>query len=252
MPPMPADPAAIRLLEAAADRAWPPAETLPHDGWLLAATGPGIGRRVNSAATLGDGNLSLEDKVAFVEAFYRARGLPAIFKLTPAARPAGLDGFLAQRGYGEDAPVLVMTRPLEAVPASDAPALPASPSPEWLAANAAVPSHYQAAPEAFRRLLGRIRLPIGFALLHDEGTVGAIGMAVADGSRVGLFEVGTIPERRRRGLGAALVAALLAWGAGHGAGEAYLQVMEANAPARALYGRLGFEAAYRYWYRVRR
>ncbi len=47
-----------------------------------------------------------------------------------------------------------------------------------------------------------------------------------------------------------VVGSLLAWGAGQGARAAYLQVMEENLPARALYVRHGFAAAYRYWYRV--
>ena len=67
---------------------------------------------------------------------------------------------------------------------------------------------------------------------------------------MGLFEVGTVPAQRRRGLATAVVEDLLAWGAGQGAERAYLQVMEANSPARALYARLGFQEAYRYWYRV--
>jgi GNAT superfamily N-acetyltransferase len=246
---MPLGPAAIRDLEAIADRAWPPAEVVTHDGWELRATGPGIGRRVNSAAPLDDGALPLEEKVAAAEAFYRDRSLAPTFKLTAASRPGGLEAFLTARGYRVDAPVLILTRSFDA-PAASTPALPSSPSGDWLAANAAVPSHYGAAPEAFLALLGRIRQPQGFATLDDEGRPAAIGMAVADGPWVGLFEIGTLPERRRRGLAAAVVEDLLAWGAGQGAERAYLQVMEANSPARALYARLGFEEAYRYWYRV--
>jgi ribosomal protein S18 acetylase RimI-like enzyme len=67
---------------------------------------------------------------------------------------------------------------------------------------------------------------------------------------VGLFEIGTLPSRRRRGLATAVVERLLAWGERQGARAAYLQVMGVNAPARALYARLGFTEAYRYWYRV--
>ena len=46
----------------------------------------------------------------------------------------------------------------------------------------------------------------------------------------------------------AVMAALLDWGASRGATTAYLQVLSDNAPALALYDRLGFEThhAYRY------
>ena len=110
---MPPDPALIRDLEAVADRAWPPAEVARHDGWELRATGPGIGRRVNSAAPLDDGALPLTNKVAVVEAFYAKRGLVPIIKLTTASRPEGLEAFLTARGYRLDAPVLILTRSLD-------------------------------------------------------------------------------------------------------------------------------------------
>jgi len=246
---MPLGPAAIRDLEATADRAWPPAEVMTHDGWELHAAGPGIGRRVNSVAPLADGALPLEVKVGAAEAFYRARHLAPTFKLTAAARPEGLEGFLAARGYRVDAPVLILTRPLDPSAAASS-GLPSSPSDAWLTANAAVPSHYGAAPEAFLALLGRIHQPMAFSAVGDGGETAAIGMAVADGAWVGLFEIGTVPARRRRGLATAVIARLLDWGHGQGARSAYLQVMEANSPARALYARLGFTEAYRYWYRV--
>jgi GNAT superfamily N-acetyltransferase len=246
---MPPDPALIRDLEAVADRAWPPAEVARHDGWELRATGPGIGRRVNSAAPLDDGALPLTNKVAVVEAFYRDRSLAPTFKLTAASRPEGLEAFLTARGYRLDAPVLILTRSLDS-PGTASPGLPSSPTDDWLAANAAVPSHYGAAPEAFLALLSRIQPSRAFVAVERGGMVAAIGMAVVDEEWVGLFEVGTIPAQRRRGLAAAVVEALLAWGAGQGAERAYLQVMEANSPARALYARLGFQEVYRYWYRV--
>jgi GNAT superfamily N-acetyltransferase len=246
---MPATLDEIRHLEAVADRAWPPAEVYEHDGWELRATGPGIGRRVNSVAPRDPGVLPLEDKVPAAAAFYRERGLAPTFKLTRAARPEGLEEFLASRGYRADASTLVLTRLLEP-PDKAAASLPAAPAPEWLAANAAVPGHFGAAGGAFLDLIGRIRSPVGYGTLEDNGEVAAVGMAVADGDWVGLFEIGTVPHRRQRGLASDLVHRLLAWGAGQGAGAAYLQVMEANCPARILYARLGFNEAYRYWYRV--
>ena len=239
----------IAELEDLGDRAWPPAEVLPHDGWLLRATGPGIGRRVNSVAALTRGDLPWADKVAFAEDFYRSRGLAPIFKLTDAS-PAGLDDLLAGLGYRVDAPVSVRTRPLPADPPAAAVRRDGHPTDDWLAVNAAAGEHYRAAPALLCELIERIRARLVFATVKDRGRPAAVGMAVTEGGRVGLFEIGTHPQHRRRGLARQVVAALLGWGAEHGATGAYLQVMPQNTPALALYRSLGFGEAYRYWYRV--
>lgn len=245
---LPDDP--IQHLEAVADRAWPAAEVIPYDGWELRATGRGIGRRVNSVSTTAGGTLPLAEKVAFAEGFYRPRGLAPTFKLTSASLPTDLDAHLAAAGYLLDAPVSVRTR---ALPAS-LPTLPARleehPSEQWCRVNAAAGEHYGSAPAAFLDLIARISAPLAFACVDDGEETGAVGMAVAEGGWVGLFEVGTHPGRRRRGLARQVVRALLAWGVEQGAGQAYLQVMPANTPALALYRSLGFDEAYHYWYRV--
>jgi len=81
---------------------------------------------------------------------------------------------------------------------------------------------------------------------HPEPT--ASGTAAYSRDWVGLRSVDVGPEHRRRGLGRAVVGALLEWGAEHGASTAYLQVLGDNAPALTLYAGLGFRThhAYRY------
>jgi len=76
----------------------------------------------------------------------------------------------------------------------------------------------------------------------------ASGTATYSRDWIGLRSIDVAPERRRRGLGLAVVDALLGWGAERGASTAYLQVLGENGPALALYERLGFRThhAYRY------
>ncbi|MGT2480134.1 GNAT family N-acetyltransferase [Methylobacterium oryzae CBMB20] len=63
--------------------------------------------------------------------------------------------------------------------------------------------------------------------------------------------VATPEPLRGRGHARRAVGALLGWGRAAGARAACLQVVAANAPARALYRTLGFERElYRYHYRV--
>ena len=76
-------------------------------------------------------------------------------------------------------------------------------------------------------------------------------LGVLHGGWLGLFDIVTHPQQRGQGYAQRLIRQLLDWGAAQGAQGAYLQVMLNNPPALALYQRLGFTEAYRYWYRVK-
>lgn len=118
---------------------------------------------------------------------------------------------------------------------------------------------FQIAPvsQALRSLRGsRQARPPGEPVLYDEdGDVvtvrlgeKAVGIAAYGDDWVGFRSVEVAPEHRRQGFGVAVMAALLEWGAERGATTGYLQVLGDNAPALALYERLGFVThhAYRY------
>jgi len=57
---------------------------------------------------------------------------------------------------------------------------------------------------------------------------------------VQIMAIATHPDRRRAGVGAALLAHALAHGRDHGARTAFLEVRRGNAPAIAMYERAGF------------
>jgi len=76
----------------------------------------------------------------------------------------------------------------------------------------------------------------------------ASGVAAYGEDWVGFRGIEVAPEHRRQGLGVAVMAALLEWGAERGGTTAYLQVLGDNVGALGLYERLGFVThhAYRY------
>lgn len=98
-----------------------------------------------------------------------------------------------------------------------------------------------------RRTLGGLPAPAvtGAAEHARVVTDGARGEAGLDGDWLGIHGVAVDPDRRRRGLGRAVMAALLEWGAERGARTAWLHVETDNAPALALYDSLGFAEHHR-------
>jgi N-acetylglutamate synthase len=77
------------------------------------------------------------------------------------------------------------------------------------------------------------------------------GMARIEEGHLGLFDIYTPENQRGNGYASILVSELLAWGVKMGAHTAFLQVLENNEPALAIYQRFGFKTKYRYWSRVK-
>ena len=243
------DLALVRRLEAHAVEAWPATVTERVDGgWVLRAT-PGLDRgRSNHALTpcrpLWAGEIP--GALERVEAFARTHGIHAGIQVSPLSLHGTLQRELDARGWGVRFPVLVLAARRDVDVWCAPPSVPLvredHASPEWLATWARcepsrdVEAHAQT---VFGLLAGRAT----FARVDDV----AVGIAVEADELIGLFCVAVDPGRRRSGLGSALVRALLARSA---ASVAYLQVEESNAPAIALYTRLGFGEAYRYCHRV--
>ena len=105
--------------------------------------------------------------------------------------------------------------------------------------------------EALQGILSHIGPPAQYVSLLDGETPVAMGISVLEDDYVGLFGLVTDASRRNQGFGTQLVWAILGNARANGARTAYLQVEITNDPALRLYIRLGFEEAYRYWYRVK-
>jgi N-acetylglutamate synthase len=242
-------------IEELAFRAWPAAEVLDLDGWRLRCTAAPT-RRANSVwPNAAHGELSLDERLDRVEEFYRLREVAPSFQMSEAAVPQGLEERLVERGYGLDAPVVVETVPLDQFRIAGQPpqlgtrVLPA-PSDEWLYV-AVERGRFAGARTAYEGILHRIGARGGFAVAHYKGKPVAIGLGVVEGDWLGIFNMATLPEARRRRAGTAVLGALVAWASARGATRAYLQVDRDNAPARALYKAAGFAPAYDYHYRTK-
>ncbi len=72
------------------------------------------------------------------------------------------------------------------------------------------------------------------------GHMVAYALNAVQGDLCHLLDLCVLPEWRRRGLGAGLIAAVTADARGLGASRVFLEVRESNAVAQALYCRLGF------------
>ncbi len=245
-----ADLALIREIEHAALGAWPALEQWDDEGWLLRFA-EGYTKRANSVTPLQPCSDTIAAKVARCEESYLVRGLPPIFRLVATLMPEELDTYLGCRGYALIDPTLVLSTPLSqlSLPCPLHPLHPIDDIDSWLCAYQAVSG--TALPQATHsRILSAVEGRLMLATLDRDGGPVACGLAVVEGAYAGLFDLAVAPAWRRQGLGRTLMGGLLRRAQEAGATRAYLQVVKANGPARALYEGLGFSELYRYWYRV--
>ena len=227
-------------------------QSLVYDGWLLGYR-PGPTKRLRCVNPFYPSTLPLEKKVLHCISFYAAARLPAIFRLLPFSEPSTLDAWLERNGWAAFERTLVLRCSLAELaesPHSNEPVTIIDP-PAW---EPLVAELLDIAPDALPRFIERATgypLPHAGALIRRDGEVVACGVLKLEDDHAGLFALKTAAAWRGRGLGRAVVAALLGEARRRGAATAYLQVTADNGPALALYRRFGFITAYEYWYRAR-
>ena len=244
----------IRRIEELSLNAWPCLRQIVHDGWLLRFA-DGYTGRSNSVQPLYEGEADVQVKIAFCEDAYARLGIPCLFKMTEAARPAGLDALLESLGYRAFNHTSVQVLDLGGSDANDSASsvhVYDGVNDAWLRPLVEFRAIEQRHVPTLRAILHALALPARYLTVVDGDEVVACGLAVLERPWAGIFDIVTREDRRGRGHGTRVMRALLAWAGREGATRAYLQVMRQNGPALRLYERLGFREAYAYWYRVKR
>lgn len=261
----------VRRLEGFTIAALPARESWELPAWLCLANGSRHVGRVNSAMPLParTGAEGAEPATILqVAQSYRARGLKPLVRWTPLA-PSGIAEQLTAAGWSSGREVLIMTRSLSTAEVrvpdqnadrnTDRPALAqqeggAEPQAELHAdASQSWSTAYTSAYDHDEGLV-RLRLalsapaPRRFATVKLSGQAAGVGLGVCLDGVVGVFDVLTLPEYRRRGVARRVVGSLLEWGRREGADLAFLQVAASNSAAVALYREFGFDTAYTYVY----
>ena len=248
----------ITELERTAAAHWRGIEEQWLGDWLLRAA-EGFTGRANSVLPLGDPGLPLDGALAAVTGWYHARGLsPLIAVPGPLeAGPSGqlLDDHLAERQWStRPGPAFVMVADLplggqrpDSLPAGVVIRVADEPDDAWAAMY-----HYRGQdhlPPVARKVLTSAQSQ-AFLSARSGDEVFAIARLSLAGGWAGITAVEVSPARRRQGLGTTITAAACREAGQRGIGRVFLQVELANAPARALYERLGFRYSHRYHYRV--
>jgi GNAT superfamily N-acetyltransferase len=256
-------PALARRIEEASLNAWPALQQIFLDGWILRFA-RGFTKRANSIVPLyesASANDRLAEKVRYCEGLYAQQKLQAVFRLTSFSENSeqtALDRLLAARGYKLRETSLVLTTKLEKAPAqasfSEGTAAPVELQmlslDEWLTVYCQLTDMPEPASSLHAIILKGISGECGFGVLRADGQPVACGLAVVERELVGLFDIFTHPEHRGHGHAAFMVKGLLNWATNQGAERAYLQMVEDNVAATALYTALGFSCIYHYWYRI--
>ncbi len=246
----------VLALEEAAFASWPAEEVVALGPWRMRAMRGVTGRGNSTWAGPGAPPRGLPAAIEEVERFYAARGLPALFHLTSLSDPR-LEPLLAARGYALVDPVSLQVADTERVaqlaPRAGVTARCDSSLPEdWFEVSGRRGRFHGEASDVYRGLLARVDGRAGFASASAErAELAAVGLTVVAPPLAGVFSMLTLPEQRKRGLGAAVLGELARFALARGAQRLYLQVDRANAAAIALYARAGFREHHGYHYRRR-
>ncbi len=242
----------IRTIEEISLNAWPSLQQILDDGWILRFAN-GHTKRANSVNPIYPGTQNVCEKVKRCEQIYLNKNLKPIFRITPLAYPENLDKILADAGFEKKGVSSVQIKDLVSfqTQSTSSAQIWTELSQEWLdnlVHLGVIPAHEW---DSLVEILLNIASEKCFALLLKDNQVVSCGLGVLERQYIGIFEIVTARNKRRRGFGKEVMLNILDWGKKKGATTAYLQVEINNDPALNLYSQLRFEEIYQYFYRIK-
>ncbi len=245
----------IKKIEDLSINAWPSHQIQFYDNWVLRFS-YFYTHRTNCVEQLGQSLLMLDEKIDHCEAIYRKWNTPCIFKISPVGEPC-LDQVLEERGYEIQHHTTVMACRLE-----DADITSYAPDSRlkvedhvtrtwmdglFLLKRTTNPTHIRIVPSMYDAIpMDQISVSI-----TEHGRIVGTGLGILDREYVGVYAIHVAEECRKRGYATSIIQTILSRARERGASKAYLQVVTDNAPAKALYRKLGFRSVYSYYFRVK-
>lgn len=240
----------IEALERATLAAVPPRQVQALDGWLVGLDDGTVGR-AHSAVPTRHARVRA-DLLATIEEAYVAASRRASFRIPQVPAFDLARAWLRAQGYTPRQPTLTQAGGvggLSQLPSAHVVELHAQPPPGW--AGVFLGAGFDPVDGESRIAILRRGRDSMFASVRVGDEVAAVGSACFSHGWCGIHGMRTAPPARGRGCAAAILAAFGRLAAERGVDRVFLQVEEANAPARSLYRRAGFRTAWcsDYWRR---
>lgn len=242
----------VRRFEEISNNAWPALQTMQYDGWILRFAN-GVTKRSNSVNLLYPSTLDPEKKIDFCESLYQSQNIPPCFKITSMAEPSDIDQRLASRGYLIHSTISFQSLDISAISAAPISEIriDTEMNSRWMDDFIRMNDFERERKPTYVGIMEQLKLKKCLISLTRENKTIGVGLGVAEGSYLGLFDIVVDKAYRNTGVGFLIVENILRWGRKQGSETAYLQVMVNNVPANKLYEKMGFRERYRYWYRMK-
>ncbi|SHJ64315.1 Ribosomal protein S18 acetylase RimI [Geosporobacter subterraneus DSM 17957] len=245
----------IQKIEELSMNALPALSTVFVDGWILRFAN-GYSKRANSVNPIYPCSVNLESNVAICERLFQENNLDTVFKLTEQEEIYKLDELLSQRGYSYEAKTNIMVKNILGFKIQESEKANAFVYRElredWFEAFITMNRINVQNAQTLRRMLQNIIPDTYYGYVMENGSITAVGLGVSERGYVGMYDICVEEDRRRQGLGTKIMNNLIDAALEDGCTYSYLQVVDANEPAKALYEKLGYEKLYSYWYRVKK
>ena len=238
----------VAAIEHHSARAWPAPVSIPINGWEMRFAAHSSSRRVNSLNPVEPqaGKFPAVLKAYLAECVKRSS--KAHVRLLPLARDNEQEFLLSLGLEAVGATSVEIIDDLASAKPDDQVIISSHVTEDWL--NAYIGAHAYAPEEraAVKSILETVPHQMGFAHIIEHGVPVAAGRTAIIDGLAGINQIATAPDQRRKGHARRIMSALMAYAGEQGAQRGYLQVEMRNAPARALYGSLGFKPLYIYDY----